>query len=84
LFVAGIFFFLEDIILALLAQPRDSVLFGRKIIFEPICVASTTHAHLMTHVEFTVRNDGVEVSFHLRALAHECIVAPGRYLSSGI
>jgi hypothetical protein len=79
-----IFFFLEDLILALLAQPRDSVLFGRKIIFEPICVASTTHAPLMTHVEFTVRNDRVEVSFHLRALAHECIIAPGRYLSSGI
>jgi hypothetical protein len=79
-----VFFFLEDIILALLAQPRDGVLFGRKIIFEPPCVASTTHAPLMTHVEFTVRNDGVEIGFHLGALAHECIIAPGRYLSSAI
>jgi hypothetical protein len=84
LFVAGIFFFLEDLILALLAQPRDIVFLGRKIVFEPICVASTTHAPLMTHVECTVRNDRVEVNLHLKALAHECIIAPGRYLSSGI
>jgi hypothetical protein len=81
LFVAGIFFFLiirsEGDILALLAQSRDSVFFGRDIIFERICVASTTHAPLMTHVEFTVRNDRAEIGFDLRALAHECIIGCG-------
>jgi len=72
LFVAGIFFFLiirsEGDILALLAQSRDSVLLSRDIIFELICVASTTHAPLMTHVEFTVRNDRAEIGFDLVAL----------------